>query len=118
MKNQDQAIVDLKNLRELIGEDPQLEQDIISLFLSSSIENINYLKNNAKDNEDGEWKINSHSLKGASKNIGAMHLGDLCSKAQEAYCDSASEKQKIYLEIEEEFEKVKTFLLNRNNEVN
>ena len=112
MTDEVEQIVQLSQLREIVGDDKELEQSLISMFISSSEENIEYLKNNFKDNEDDLWKLNAHSLKGASRNIGAVNLGDLCSIAQDAFAGSAVEKQDLYLKIQAEFDKVKEFLSN------
>jgi HPt (histidine-containing phosphotransfer) domain-containing protein len=109
MTDQEKPIVDLGQLRELIGGDRELEQTLINLFITSSAEDLNYLQNNFKDEEDIQWQRHAHSLKGSSRNMGAFGLGDLCSKAQDSYKASATEKKEIYLQIQAEFDRVKDF---------
>jgi HPt (histidine-containing phosphotransfer) domain-containing protein len=110
MTDQEKPIVELSQLRDLIGDDKELEQTLISLFLTSSVDDLSYLENNCKDGEDEEWKRHAHSLKGSSRNIGAFGMGDLCSKGQDSYNVSAAEKKELYLQIQAEFDKVKDFL--------
>ena len=104
-------IVDLTNLREIIGNDKALEKNLIELFLSSSKDNIGYLQRNCLDKVDAEWKMNAHSLKGATRNIGASTLAELCAKAQELHSAPAATKKEIYLQIQSEYERVKDYLM-------
>lgn len=102
--------VDLTNLRDMIGGDKEVEQELFAVFITSSDECIGTLKNNISEATDDEWRAQSHAWKGMSLNLGANHLADLCEKGQLHDNFTEEDKKALLAEMEEEYAKVKTFL--------
>lgn len=96
------ARIDLDNLRLISGGDVEMEKELFLVFKESSEVCINGLRSALAKGDDAEWKLQAHALKGNSFNLGAMVLGEICSKAQDAYKSPADEKQKLLVAIETE----------------
>jgi len=102
--------VDLENLREMIGNDKAIEKELISVFLTSSDECLESLKENTSDENNETWKSQSHAWKGLALNLGANQLGELCSEAQNNKDLNEISKKELLTKIIDEYEKVKIFL--------
>lgn len=102
--------VDLTNLHEMTDGDRELERELFKEFFSSSVDAIATLAQHCMDGESKPWYSAAHALKGSAYNLGAMSLGDLCKKAQEGYAASKTEKQRMYEDIKQEYEKVYRYL--------
>lgn len=102
--------VDLTNLRSITEGDTELEAVLFEEFVVSGRECVEGLQQDCGEGECENWRTSAHALKGTSVNLGAMHLSDLCLKAQEEFCASKSDKQKMLDDIESEFDTVCKFL--------
>lgn len=102
--------VDLTNLREMIGGDAEVEQELFAVFITSSDECLGILKANTGDDADNEWRTQSHAWKGMSLNLGATHLAELCARGQLHDNYTEEQKKELLAEMEAEYIKVKTFL--------
>jgi histidine phosphotransfer protein HptB len=104
------APVDLAALREITGGDADIERELFETFLQSATECVAALKAGYPLGRKDEWRKQAHALKGASLNLGAARLGQLCGEAQDSYQGSPEEKLGMLAAIEAEFARVKAFL--------
>jgi HPt (histidine-containing phosphotransfer) domain-containing protein len=102
--------VDLTSLREMIGNDIELEKSLFELFITSSDESIAQLEQSCTEGENINWKNHAHAFKGSAANIGAGKLAEHCGTAQKLFNASATEKQQILHDIKAEYAITKTFL--------
>ena len=103
--------VHLTNLREMIGNDRELEQELFEEYISSSSLLIDELRAYSEKDSDSEfWKKSAHALKGITQNLGANDLSELCKKAQEGFMLTSEDKSKLVTAIEAENKKVLEYL--------
>jgi len=104
-------VVDLANLRDMIGNDKDLEKELFEEYYSSSAQLLDELKNFYKQESDSEsWKKSAHAFKGIAHNLGATHLGELCKQAQDGMALPSNEKKILLEKIESENNKVTEYL--------
>lgn len=112
-----EAFVDLSvnfnNLQEITGGDPAMESELFELFLSSSVDCINGLRDALASGDEKAWRNHAHAFKGISFNLGAAPLGDICKKAQEEFQSSNDAKKTMLADMEAEMENVKKALKER-----
>jgi len=104
--------VDLTNLNDMIGDDPDLRAELFKEFIKSSEASLAILRANCDEGAQETWRKESHSMKGISLNLGAEALGELCKTAQEHYTSSVAAKHDLLSKIEIEYSHVKDFLLS------
>lgn len=105
-----QQPVDLTNVRDMIGDDPETEAVLFTEFIRAADEGLAHLAESIPVGDHEKWRKTAHMLKGIAYNIGAYALGDLCKLAQEGANISASEKQHVSSLIRNEYSGVKRYL--------
>ena len=81
-----EPVIDLEHLRSFTDGDPQLEDELLTLFLSTA---DTYLARMAQALATGEpWTAAAHALKGASANLGACRVMALALAAEHAAADA------------------------------
>ncbi|MCB1882968.1 MAG: response regulator [Geminicoccaceae bacterium] len=78
-----QAPVDLARLLDMSDGDIQLEREILALYLTTAARYLREMRG-ALDDDDDAWEGAAHALKGASRNVGAVVVGDLADEAEHA----------------------------------
>lgn len=73
--------VDFAFFAEQTLNDRDLQAELASLFKGCATEYFQTLSNPASDED---WRMAAHALKGASYNVGARRLGELCKQAETA----------------------------------
>ncbi|HXZ68250.1 MAG TPA: Hpt domain-containing protein [Alphaproteobacteria bacterium] len=104
------AAVDLKNLREMTDGDPEMEKELFAEFISSFENELAQLHASQADGASETWRRRAHALKGIAFNLGAMQLGNLCKRAQEAPQSNPETKAELLKRIGTEFEDVRSYL--------
>ncbi|MBU6235019.1 MAG: Hpt domain-containing protein [Alphaproteobacteria bacterium] len=102
--------VDLTNLREMIGDDREAENQLFEAFFEGAEGCLDGMTQGL-DTEDNElWRKSAHSFKGISRNLGAYILGDLCLAAQENFTCNSEQKKKLLKTIRDEYANVESYL--------
>ncbi len=70
--------LDLSRLKEFSDGDPEEEKLIVNLFLEKVNRSIHELRTSLDNQEPDMWSDAVHALKGASGNIGAMNMYNIC----------------------------------------
>ncbi len=104
--------VDLTNLRSMTDGDVEMEKVLFEEFCSSFDDGVISLQNSLGVESSESWRKQAHSLKGISLNLGAMHLGELCKKAQDGCNEDKTNKEELLNKITSEYQQVKNFLLS------
>ena len=76
------AAVDLAHLARYTGGDAALNAEILRLFDAQASELAHKLKSIIDARDAKEWKLATHTLKGAARGIGAFALGDAAAAAE------------------------------------
>ncbi len=74
--------LDLSTLRQLVGDDKDIIQELLSEFASSSHQiGVSLAEAIASSAQDRVRQL-SHQLKSAARSVGAIRLGDLCEASE------------------------------------
>jgi HPt (histidine-containing phosphotransfer) domain-containing protein len=110
--------INLIKLRDIIGDDPETEQLLLSTFIKSTEESLTLLSNQFPASEQPKysqlWKGHMHQIKGSALNIGAEYLASLTSEMQDAYDSPLPEMKKMLGEINAELARIKKFIETQN----
>jgi HPt (histidine-containing phosphotransfer) domain-containing protein len=88
------VIFDRAHLTQYTMDSPELEREIIGLFVAQ-LPDILYRLQNADSRAD--WRIATHTLKGSALAIGACKIGDLAKKLEPVNCPQQNAKRKKLL---------------------
>lgn len=102
--------INLDNLRDITGGDQEMEDMLLSMFITDSEEILNSLENESKDGESVIWSEQAHALKGAAENLGATRLAELSLDAQLMRVATADKRKQLLGAIREEFELVVNYI--------
>jgi len=73
------ALLDLNHLMLYVGEDTDLRDEILSIYKEQlSL----WLTRLSAQMSDEDWYQANHTLKGASRGVGAWAIGDVCEQAE------------------------------------
>lgn len=104
----------IHELRENIGNDAEIERQLLSVFVSSAEASLETLKNAFPKNQDEAydrlWKTHMHQIKGAALNIGAATLQELAMQGQNAFQADQGVKAKLLLKVATGFNDVKHYI--------
>jgi DNA-binding response OmpR family regulator len=79
-ETKEDPVIDLDHLRGFTDGDPELEQELTALYLSSA---AIYLERMEQALDAGQsWSTSAHALKGASANLGARRVATLAHAAE------------------------------------
>lgn len=73
------APIDLKHLNQYVFGDNALLDEILTIFIEQASMWIDRMDPSL---DDKEWHLAAHTLKGASRGVGAWALGDLAEQAE------------------------------------
>jgi PAS domain S-box-containing protein len=102
-------------LRELAAAtNPSILQEIYEVFLSSAVDYLAAIRDGAAANDAEGLRQAAHAFKGASANIGAQHLAEVCRQlealGETGRVDGAFQR---WEQLEQEFARVKTEIENQ-----
>lgn len=80
-------LLDLKILGELVDSDPGLMTELLSLWQSASISQMDELHQAWREQDMEKAGSLAHKFKSSSRSIGALPLGDLCAELETACRD-------------------------------
>lgn len=83
---------DWKHLYEISNGKPDIEKTLINMFLENLDMDLKKLQQGFVDHNFDEWEAAAHKIHGASSNIGACALADICAQAEVL---SSTEEEKI-----------------------
>ncbi len=81
------AILDREHLARYTSGDAALEAELFGLLTAQIEACVSLLE---QTGDEGEWRVAAHTLKGASRGVGAMALGDACAAAEKQPLDPAA----------------------------
>lgn len=106
----DSSTLDLTGLREMTGGDIELERALFSEFLRAGEGFVQLLNASCDDAQAEQWRKTAHAFKGVAFNLGAMKLGELCTKAQSEFGANMQSKHRLLDEITKAYRNVTTQL--------
>jgi len=100
-------IIDLKEAMTRLDDDYELLEEIWDVFLEDAPNQINILEKSIREKDFMTVAHQSHSLKGAAANIGAVGTADLAGRLQRfAERKKMEDVEKIYGTLKKEMEKL------------
>jgi HPt (histidine-containing phosphotransfer) domain-containing protein len=98
MPSESEPVIDLGRVHSFTDGDPQLESELLTLFLSTA--DVYLAKMNQALRAGEPWTATAHALKGASANLGACRVMALALAAEHAAA-SAEQLDALHKAIEE-----------------
>jgi hypothetical protein len=83
--------LNLDELRELFGDDPDDEKMLFELFFTTAQESVENLQMAINDNDHEKWRKAAHKLKGSAANMRAEPLAKICADAEQN-CEDFDQK--------------------------
>lgn len=102
--------VDLSHLRTFTDGNREEEVMLFGIFLEKAYETVTTLEKSCNDNMREDWRKAAHLLKGASGNLGATMLYNICQEAEKSYAAETSAKGRYLSSIKSELENVRSFI--------
>lgn len=101
--------IDLKHLDQYVCGDAGLLDEILSLFVEQATRWATCL---SADMDDEEWRHAVHTLKGASRGVGAWALGDLAESAEAMTGARAGERAALLEELAAQSDRAIAFAID------
>jgi len=103
--------VELARLHEISCGDKEFERELIDVFLADSLERIRTMESALQDRNLETFRIQAHSIKGASANAGAGVMTAIARSLEQAGEDGNGRAAERLVEaMKQEYEKVRVFL--------
>ena len=96
-------------LRAITEGDGQLEQHLFSLYWATTERCLKKMRSLVSGDEEQQWQKAAHELKGASANIRAEAMADLCRQV-EYLPDDPEERARACELLEEAYATLRTFV--------
>jgi PAS domain S-box-containing protein len=114
-KNTNSNVINLDRLNVFTDGNLEEEKEIVDLFISEISKSIKNLEEiDIKTDEQKQWKKITHKMKGASSNIGAEALEELCQIAEKTKLQDNKNKVDMLSKLSNELEKIKNFRNERH----
>ncbi|MGH1399403.1 MAG: MHYT domain-containing protein [Alphaproteobacteria bacterium] len=110
----DEAPLNLDNLIENSMGDDEFLKDMVALFIEQGETQITALKEYCTDGVNNDWVEEAHALKGTAGGVGAESMRVLCGDAQAMAEATSEERQKIIMQIEEQYTLCVAYLKEHN----
>jgi len=104
--------VNLANLKANSMGDTAFEREMIGMFITQAVTQMDELHTRCVDGEDHMWVEIAHALKGTAGNIGAETMRALCAEAQNMANSTSTARGIILARISDEYAKAKTYLID------
>lgn len=107
--------VDIQVLKDLVGDDAEMIKDLLQEYRDNSAATTKALH---AAFQAGKWSMvgsTAHKLKSSSRSVGAMALGELCAKLEQAgKANDAKTLESLLPDFDKEMTKVEAFLTHYN----
>ena len=104
------SIIDLGIMKSFSEGNPDIEKQLVGLFIAQSDINIKKLADSISKEDCTDWSEAAHSLKGGSGGIGAAKLRRLCEEAQEMTKSTEKQRREMFEEINLNYRQVVDYL--------
>jgi PAS domain S-box-containing protein len=112
-------LIDFNHLNYFTEGDPVQERTLTNVFFFIGEDTLKVMHDHLEGKQpETEWQYASHKLKGASFQIGANSLANLCLRAEEEAFNQKDIKEKIFKEIQHTFGRVKELFKSRQQQNN
>ena len=102
--------VDMHHLRMFTDGNLAEEKTLFGIFMSNADETVSRLQESLHKQDSESWRKAAHRLKGASGNLGAGTLSDLCAQAEKASGFNAEIWSGYMQAIDAELNRVRSFI--------
>lgn len=102
-------IVDLEHLSKYTGGDRNLERELFQIYVPNGEEYLEAMTQAIDGGDDAVWRRSAHSLKGASRGIGAFPISDIAEEAEKMDGGDPGERARMVEELRVALEDVRRF---------
>ncbi|MCP5405556.1 MAG: response regulator [Pseudomonadaceae bacterium] len=106
--------LDFNHLDSFTDGDPGIERDLFAMYLQTADDCLAELHASLANDNTAAWKAESHRLKGASGNLGATRLYNLCLQAEHATDGPAASKAALLNDITESIAHIRALAIQRH----
>ena len=105
--------VEMKYIHAYALGDRERELHVTRLFIEHAWEILAELQGYCIEGVSKEWYDAAHMLKGSAANIGAKHLQELCTRAQDSISEGVQHRLFLVQQIEAELLRIRAFFVTR-----
>lgn len=102
--------IDLTHLRMFTDGDAEEEKTLYGIFMRNADESITRMEESLSKHDSESWRKAAHRLKGASGNLGAKSLYELCAEAEKASAHPQDAWAGYMQAISQELARVREFI--------
>lgn len=107
--------IDMEHLKTFTDGDRETEKQLFDMFVTQADLDLEQLENAYRASDNEAWRKSAHKFKGASANLGAKELSEICFRAEKG-ADASPEIKAAWLkEIGIAYSQVKEFILQQEN---
>ena len=107
------APVAIEHLTIFTDGDKELEAELFQVFFEQAEVGLIDLEESLNAGQEDDWRKAAHKFKGASANLGAVKLSELCYTAEQDFEAANDDKIILLTKIKDAYDEVKTFLEER-----
>jgi HPt (histidine-containing phosphotransfer) domain-containing protein len=104
------SAVDLDHLGRYTGGDKHVNEDVLRLFDEQIIRLVAELNDLLASRDSKRWREVAHSIKGASRGVGAFFMGDLAAAAEPLDPADTPKAKDVIKKLEKEALVVRAFI--------
>jgi two-component system sensor histidine kinase/response regulator len=108
-------VFDPKILTEMMGDNPALHQRLLKKFLTNTEERMAVLQTTIDSGDAARAGDVAHELKSAARSVGAMDMGELCERIEEAGKAGDPAFKLLLPKLQESFEKARQTIRDHLN---
>lgn len=105
----DLLVVDLEHLSKYTGGDRNLERELFQIYVPNGEEYLDAMQQAIGNGDDAIWRRSAHSLKGASRGIGAFPISNIAEEAEKLQDGDSEERERLVGELRVALEQVRAF---------
>lgn len=107
--------VDVVHLREFSDGEIEIEQEFFEVYDTQAKQCLLDMDAHLEAQNNEEWRKAAHKLKGASANLGAFPLSDLCKAGEDGFEKDEPFKRDLLNQITQELQRVRVFMQELHN---
>ncbi|MFE4106834.1 Hpt domain-containing protein [Almyronema epifaneia] len=103
--------IDLEQLQQISGNDPEFEQELLQLFVEDAIAQTAILEEAIAQQNSQAIEETAHHLKGASANVGATSMAETAAQLEVAARHQQSEQHhRLFKALQQGLDEVRHYL--------
>ncbi|NEQ30048.1 MAG: Hpt domain-containing protein [Leptolyngbya sp. SIO4C5] len=103
--------IDLEQLQQISGNDPEFEQELLQLFVEDAIAQTEILATAIAQQNGRDIEETAHHIKGSSANVGAVSISQTAAQIEQiAYQQDVAQQQSLLATLKQALSEVRHYL--------